>query len=166
MRTSIGTYNTKNENLSTLCYCVRLDFTHDMDSSIRQGRQEQGARARVRLEYLSTSPTMWKARVYSLHFNPLTLTYLPVTIPCIVATDPENEAGSLDDTPLKFLTVRSFLMGILVSMGGFIFGYDTGACLHPGRPKGREAKSEAHRSDIGLSRDARFPPTLRYSCSQ
>lgn len=84
----------------------------------------------------------------------------------IVATDPENEAGSLDDTPLKFLTVRSFLMGILVSMGGFIFGYDTGACLHPGRPKGREAKSEAHRSDIGLSRDARFPPTLRYSCSQ
>lgn len=39
----------------------------------------------------------------------------------------EQEGGGLyDDSPVKFLTVRSFLMGVLVSMGGFIFGYDTG----------------------------------------
>ena len=40
--------------------------------------------------------------------------------------DSEKEAGLYDDSPVKFLTVRSFLMGVLVSMGGFIFGYDTG----------------------------------------
>ncbi|KAI9810284.1 MAG: hexose transporter hxt1 [Pycnora praestabilis] len=34
--------------------------------------------------------------------------------------------GMYDDSPLPRLTMRSFLMGILVSMGGFIFGYDTG----------------------------------------
>lgn len=31
-----------------------------------------------------------------------------------------------DDTPLPRLTWASFSMGVLVSMGGFVFGYDTG----------------------------------------
>lgn len=43
-----------------------------------------------------------------------------------VSPDPEKEAGLYDDSPVKFLSMRSFAMGILVSMGGFIFGYDTG----------------------------------------
>jgi SP family sugar:H+ symporter-like MFS transporter len=40
----------------------------------------------------------------------------------------EHEKGPSDlvDTPVPFLTWRSFVMGILVSMGGFLFGYDTG----------------------------------------
>lgn len=43
-----------------------------------------------------------------------------------VAPDPEKEGGEYDDSPVKFLTGRSLAMGVLVSMGGFIFGYDTG----------------------------------------
>ena len=43
-----------------------------------------------------------------------------------VSPDPEKEAGVYDDSPVRFLSMRSFAMGILVSMGGFIFGYDTG----------------------------------------
>lgn len=43
-----------------------------------------------------------------------------------VSPDPEKEAAVYDDSPVKFLSMRSFAMGILVSMGGFIFGYDTG----------------------------------------
>ena len=43
------------------------------------------------------------------------------------AEDREKEAGMYaDDSPVKFLSMPSFAMGILVSMGGFIFGYDTG----------------------------------------
>ncbi|KAI8635676.1 general substrate transporter [Xylariaceae sp. FL1651] len=37
----------------------------------------------------------------------------------------EKEA-SLDYSPLPRVTKRSFVMGVLVSMGGLIFGYDTG----------------------------------------
>lgn len=40
--------------------------------------------------------------------------------------DPEKFSGAYDDSPVKFLTGRSLAMGVLVSMGGFIFGYDTG----------------------------------------
>lgn len=40
--------------------------------------------------------------------------------------DREKEAGVYDDSPVRFLSVRSLAMGVLVSMGGFIFGYDTG----------------------------------------
>lgn len=40
------------------------------------------------------------------------------------------EKGSFDDntidTPLPLVTMHSFLLCILISMGGFIFGYDTG----------------------------------------
>ena len=40
----------------------------------------------------------------------------------------EHEKGPQDvvDTPIPLLTWRSFTMGIFVSMGGFLFGYDTG----------------------------------------
>jgi len=39
----------------------------------------------------------------------------------------EKEAGvPLDDTPVRYLTFRVFMMGVIVSIGGFIFGYDTG----------------------------------------
>lgn len=34
--------------------------------------------------------------------------------------------GGLVDTPIPWITWRSFIMGVFVSMGGFIFGYDTG----------------------------------------
>jgi len=43
------------------------------------------------------------------------------------ARDPEKEAGRpLDDGPVRWLTFRVFMMGVVVSIGGFIFGYDTG----------------------------------------
>lgn len=38
----------------------------------------------------------------------------------------EKGHGEVVDTPIPLLTVRSFIMGIFVSMGGFLFGYDTG----------------------------------------
>ena len=43
-----------------------------------------------------------------------------------VPPDREKESGIYNDTPVKFLTLPSLAMGVLVSMGGFIFGYDTG----------------------------------------
>ena len=43
-----------------------------------------------------------------------------------ISPDRDKEADTYDDSPVKFLSMRSFAMGILVSMGGFIFGYDTG----------------------------------------
>ncbi|KIW95822.1 uncharacterized protein Z519_02886 [Cladophialophora bantiana CBS 173.52] len=42
------------------------------------------------------------------------------------ATDARKSLGGLDYSPLRRVTWASFWMGILVSMGGFIFGYDTG----------------------------------------
>lgn len=38
----------------------------------------------------------------------------------------EKGPGNEVDTSIPLLTWRSFIMGILVSMGGFLFGYDTG----------------------------------------
>jgi SP family sugar:H+ symporter-like MFS transporter len=38
----------------------------------------------------------------------------------------EKDNGIIDDSPVKYLTWRSFILGIVVSMGGFIFGYATG----------------------------------------
>ena len=38
----------------------------------------------------------------------------------------EKGVGDQVDTPIPLLTWRSFVMGIFVSMGGFLFGYDTG----------------------------------------
>lgn len=43
-----------------------------------------------------------------------------------LSPDRDKEAGVYDDSPVQFLSPRTFAMGILVSMGGFIFGYDTG----------------------------------------
>lgn len=34
--------------------------------------------------------------------------------------------ADLDYSPLRRLTLQSFYMAVLISMGGFIFGYDTG----------------------------------------
>jgi SP family sugar:H+ symporter-like MFS transporter len=33
-----------------------------------------------------------------------------------------------DDSKVPYLTWRSFILGVLASMGGFIFGYSTGLC--------------------------------------
>jgi SP family sugar:H+ symporter-like MFS transporter len=38
----------------------------------------------------------------------------------------EKAAHDVVDTPIPLLTWRSALMGLFVSMGGFLFGYDTG----------------------------------------
>ncbi|KAL2815658.1 general substrate transporter [Aspergillus granulosus] len=38
----------------------------------------------------------------------------------------EKDNGLVDDSPVKYLTWRSFVLGVVVSMGGFIFGYSTG----------------------------------------
>ncbi|KAJ5569601.1 Low-affinity glucose transporter HXT1 [Penicillium hispanicum] len=38
----------------------------------------------------------------------------------------EKNQGIIDDSPVKYLTWRSFILGLCVSMGGFIFGYSTG----------------------------------------
>ncbi|KAI9738345.1 MAG: hexose transporter hxt1 [Cirrosporium novae-zelandiae] len=36
------------------------------------------------------------------------------------------EITGYDDSPIKYLTWRTFVLGIIASMGGFIFGYNTG----------------------------------------
>jgi MFS transporter, SP family, sugar:H+ symporter len=38
----------------------------------------------------------------------------------------QKYTGPYDDTKVPLLTIHSFIMGVFVSMGGFIFGYDTG----------------------------------------
>lgn len=44
------------------------------------------------------------------------------------STTVEKDNLTLDDSPVKYLTWRSFILGLCVSMGGFIFGYATGKC--------------------------------------
>jgi MFS transporter, SP family, sugar:H+ symporter len=47
------------------------------------------------------------------------------------AGDLEKEAGRpLDDGPVRWMTLRVFIMAVIVSIGGFIFGYDTGIALN------------------------------------
>jgi len=41
-------------------------------------------------------------------------------------SEEKKYVGPFDDSPVPILTIRSFIMGVFVSMGGFIFGYDTG----------------------------------------
>lgn len=38
----------------------------------------------------------------------------------------EKYSGTLDESPVPRLTLRSFIMTLFVSLGGLIFGYDTG----------------------------------------
>ncbi|KAJ6125723.1 hypothetical protein N7523_003343 [Penicillium sp. IBT 18751x] len=42
------------------------------------------------------------------------------------STSAEKDNLTIDDSPVKYLTWRSFILGLCVSMGGFIFGYSTG----------------------------------------
>lgn len=42
------------------------------------------------------------------------------------STDAREELAHLDYSPLKRVSGRSWAMGILISMGGMVFGYDTG----------------------------------------
>ncbi|KAI9372179.1 putative MFS monosaccharide transporter [Aspergillus egyptiacus] len=42
------------------------------------------------------------------------------------STAEKNNDGLVDDSPVTYLTWRSFILGVVVSMGGFIFGYSTG----------------------------------------
>jgi SP family sugar:H+ symporter-like MFS transporter len=46
----------------------------------------------------------------------------------VSTVDREKALNSSDvvDTPIPLLTWRSVVMGLFVSMGGFVFGYDTG----------------------------------------
>jgi SP family sugar:H+ symporter-like MFS transporter len=46
------------------------------------------------------------------------------------STTAEKDNFTLDDSPVKYLTWRSFILGLCVSMGGFIFGYSTGMVSH------------------------------------
>lgn len=46
----------------------------------------------------------------------------------------KNDNLTIDDSPVKYLTWRSFILGLCVSMGGFIFGYSTGACHNKFKP--------------------------------
>jgi SP family sugar:H+ symporter-like MFS transporter len=41
-------------------------------------------------------------------------------------SEKQKYTGPYDDSPVPRLTIHSFIMGVFVSMGGFIFGYDTG----------------------------------------
>jgi MFS transporter, SP family, sugar:H+ symporter len=41
-------------------------------------------------------------------------------------SEKQKYVGPYDDSPVPRLTIHSFIMGVFVSMGGFIFGYDTG----------------------------------------
>jgi SP family sugar:H+ symporter-like MFS transporter len=44
----------------------------------------------------------------------------------VSTTDREKGNKDIVDTPIPLFTLRSFIMGVFVSMGGFLFGYDTG----------------------------------------
>jgi SP family sugar:H+ symporter-like MFS transporter len=41
-------------------------------------------------------------------------------------SDAEREGDGYDDSPVQYLTWRTLILGVLASMGGFIFGYSTG----------------------------------------
>lgn len=38
----------------------------------------------------------------------------------------EKDGYLLDDSPVRYLTFRTFILGLIVSMGGTVFGYSTG----------------------------------------
>jgi SP family sugar:H+ symporter-like MFS transporter len=41
-------------------------------------------------------------------------------------SEKQKYVGPYDNSPIPRVTIHSFIMGVFVSMGGFIFGYDTG----------------------------------------
>ena len=47
-------------------------------------------------------------------------------VPTATSTTAKGDALHYDDSPYPLFTWRTFIMGVLVSMGGLIFGYDTG----------------------------------------
>jgi len=76
------------------------------------------SRPRVKLSWPHRSLESWGLSTYVKYdkFNP----NLPGS------TYGLKSLANLDYSPLRRLTWSSFVMGMLVSMGGFIFGYDTG----------------------------------------
>ena len=79
-----------------------------------------------------------------------------------LSQDREKEAGvyGYDDSPVKFLSMPSLAMGVLVSMGGFIFGYDTGMSLWVDFSDGMSVLTDGCRSNFRFSSDARLSPSF------
>ena len=73
---------------------------------------------------------------------------------------PDKMHGIYDNSPIPRLTLASFVMGVLVSMGGFIFGYDTGklTCI-PGHEEFQLTKGS--RPDLRVPDHGGFPPPFR-----
>lgn len=69
------------------------------------------------------------------------------------STHGRKSLADLDYSPLRRLTLQSFYMAILISMGGFIFGYDTGM---PHLPL-QWFTAQNSRSNFWLPGDARLP---------
>lgn len=74
------------------------------------------------------------------------------------STTAEKDNLTLDDSPIKYLTWRSFILGLCVSMGGFIFGYSTGMCI---TDLNRNVTLTDHRSNLGFHYNGRLQATLR-----
>lgn len=53
-------------------------------------------------------------------------TAVAATPPFGTKDNEKNGGGNLDDAPVPRITLRTFLATVIASMGGIIFGYDTG----------------------------------------
>lgn len=72
----------------------------------------------------------------------------------------EKNDTMIDDSPVKYLTWRSFILGLCVSMGGFIFGYSTGkAPRQLGSTAGHDANLIS-RSNLWLHHHERLQDAL------
>jgi SP family sugar:H+ symporter-like MFS transporter len=74
------------------------------------------------------------------------------------STSIEKDNLTLDDSPVKYLTWRSFILGLCVSMGGFIFGYSTGRSHNT---VVRNATLIEPRSNLGFHYHGRLQAPLR-----
>lgn len=63
------------------------------------------------------------------------------TTPVRANSTVENDVLDFDDSPVAYLTWRSFFLGVVVSMGGFIFGYSTGELAWSSIKRGQCRKS-------------------------